>query len=312
MVLPELNPTSGSQPNNLEAAVLQLLAAVRAQGELASAAKISPIPFRAVTVADLCNHFILAKDRAGRSENYLSLLIKELRPFAAGRENRPAASVSAAEIEGWVHGQGWSARTVKGRLMTLNNMFAWAVMRGYLPCNPAKGVDMPTLEDAPPGIHTPAQVVAVLEAAKSIDLDAMRCMAVRYFAGLRTSEAVNLEENEIGDDWIEVTAAKSKTRRRRLVTVQPALRAWLAVGGSLPLRQVNNRLRAVTAACGVPWHHNATRHSFVTYHLAEFQNAAKTALEAGHTEQILFNHYREVVKPAVAHEFWAIRPKTTH
>jgi integrase len=170
---------------------------------------------------------------------------------------------------------------------------------------------MPTLENDPPGIHTPAEVATVLEAARKIDINAMRCFAIRYFAGLRTSEAVNLQETEIGARFIEVTAAKSKTRRRRLVTVQPALSAWLALGGELPLRQVANRLRAVTLAAAVPWPHNATRHSFVTYHLAAFENAGKTALEAGHTEQILFNHYREIVKPEVAAAFWAIRPKPT-
>ena len=139
----------------------------------------------------------------------------------------------------------------------------------------------------------------------------MRCLAIRYFAGLRTSEAVNLEEKEIGTDFIEVTAAKSKTRARRLVTIQPALRAWLAVGGVLPLKQVHNRLRAVIRATGTPWPQNVTRHSFVSYHLAGFQSAAQTALQAGHTEQILFNHYREIVKPAEAALFWAIRPKPT-
>jgi hypothetical protein len=74
---------------------------------------------------------------------------------------------------------------------------------------------------------------------------------------------------------------------------------------------VNNRLRAVTRAVAVPWPHNATRHSFVSYHLAQFQNAGKTALDAGHTEQMLFAHYREIVQPAAAAEFWAIRPQPT-
>ena len=136
----------------------------------------------------------------------------------------------------------------------------------------------------------------------------MRCLALRYFAGLRTTEATGIDEKEIGTKFIEVTAAKSKTRSRRLVTVTPALAAWLAIGGVLPLKQIHNRLRAVTLASGVPWGKSVTRHSFVTYHLAAFQSAGQTALQAGHTEQILFNHYREIVTPEVAAEFWAIRP----
>jgi len=109
--------------------------------------------------------------------------------------------------------------------------------------------------------------------------------------------------------FIEVTAAKSKTRRRRLVTIQPALASWLALGGVLPLGDVNTRLWKLTSALASPWPRNVTRHSFVSYHLAGFGSAGKTALEAGHTEQILFNHYREIVTAEQAAAFWAIRPK---
>jgi integrase len=137
----------------------------------------------------------------------------------------------------------------------------------------------------------------------------MRCLALRYFAGLRTSEATAIEELEIKTEFIEVTARKAKTRRRRLVPVLPVLRAWLDLGGALPLAQVNNRLRAVVVAAGVPWPNNAPRHSFVSYHLAKFQNAGQTALLAGHGEQMLFNHYREIVTSQAAEEFFNLFPQ---
>lgn len=122
-----------------------------------------------------------------------------------------------------------------------------------------------------------------------------------------------LDEAEILDSgFIEVTAAKSKTRRRRLVTIQPALAAWLRAtanrGGVLPLRQSNNRLCDAVKRAAVPWGKSVTRHSFCSYHLAEFRSASATALEAGHTEQMLFNHYREIVTPAQSQRFWAIHP----
>jgi integrase len=152
-----------------------------------------------------------------------------------------------------------------------------------------------------------------LEFARGYDLNICRALAVRYFAGLRSSEVAMLEEKEIHGEFIEVTAAKSKTRRRRLVTVQPVLAAWLDLGGSLPVKgNKSNVWRDFTAALaretGVPWHHNVTRHSFVSYHLARFQNAGKTALESGHSEQMLFAHYREVVTRPAAKDFWALFP----
>ena len=300
-------PTSGGT-EQIEALLVQLLAAVRQTPSFSHQAPAAGNT-RPVTVADLCNQFITAKYNASRSDNYIGLLIKELRSFANGREGRAAASVSAEEIERWLHGQKWADYTKRGRLITVKNLFAWAVRRGALPANPALGVDLPRVISEPPGIHTPETVSHVLETARRVDINVMRCLAVRYFGGLRTSEAVNLDEAEIGDRFIEITAAKAKTRQRRLVTIEPALTAWLKIGGRLPLKQVHNRLRAVVVAAGVEWPHNAPRHSFVSYHLAQFQNAGRTALEAGHTEQILFNNYREIVKPDQAAAFWAIRPK---
>ena len=57
------------------------------------------------------------------------------------------------------------------------------------------------------------------------------------------------------------------------------------------------------------WPPNALRHSFASYHLAHHQDAAKTALQLGHTEsRTLFAHYRELVKPADAKLYWRIFP----
>lgn len=74
-----------------------------------------------------------------------------------------------------------------------------------------------------------------------------------------------------------------------------------------------NRWRAFTAAlkarAGVDWPHNATRHSFCSYHLAHFRKPSETAMEAGHSEAMLFKHYREVVTREAAAAYWAVLPK---
>ena len=57
------------------------------------------------------------------------------------------------------------------------------------------------------------------------------------------------------------------------------------------------------------WKHNALRHSFASYHMAAFENAASTALELGHHDsRVTFEHYRELVKPADAQLYWQIVP----
>jgi integrase len=114
-----------------------------------------------------------------------------------------------------------------------------------------------------------------------------------------------------------VKAAKTKSAQRRLVTISENLASWLA-----PLRKIAGRVRppsityrrkfsvALKAAEIEQWPHNALRHSFASYHLAQHQDAAKTALELGHTESAtLFRHYRELVTPEAAKALWQILPE---
>lgn len=264
-----------------------------------------------LTVLELVNEFLLAKARADNSDRYLRQLKVVLSSFANGRSRHPIDQVRAPEIEKWIRVHGWKPRTAKGYLDSVKTLFSFAVKRGYLDRNPGLGVELPRGgATAPIGVHTPDQVKQVLDTARRADLDVCRVLAVRYFAGLRSAEAHRIRESDLKLDqgFLEVPASKSKTRSRRLVTIQPNLRAWLELGGEL--RAVGDMtIRKVIRLSKVDWVHNATRHSFVSYHLAEFQNAGKTALEAGHSEQMLFAHYRALVTPAAAKEFWGIVPE---
>src|SRR5439155_25059016 len=58
--------------------------------------------------------------------------------------------------------------------------------------------------------------------------------------------------------------------------------------------------------------HNALRHSFASYHLARFNDAAALALELGHTSaHLVFQHYRQLVRPKQAERYWNIMPAVT-
>lgn len=60
------------------------------------------------------------------------------------------------------------------------------------------------------------------------------------------------------------------------------------------------------------WPANALRHCFASSHLARFENAAKLAIELGHTDQeLLFRHYRELVTPQDGKRYWNIFPART-
>jgi hypothetical protein len=113
---------------------------------------------------------------------------------------------------------------------------------------------------------------------------------------------------------IEVKASKSKTASRRLVTIQPNLREWLApyrtcVGRVCPANlqpKINDDREC--AGLRAEWPQNALRHSFGSYHLARFNDAAKLAFEMGNSPATIFRHYRQLVKPKDAERYWNIAP----
>jgi integrase len=265
------------------------------------------------SIVEAVNELLKSKARAGRSDGYLKILRTNLKRFAAQHPGRQLDDVSAAEVERWIDRLDFSDRHRLGHLESVRLLFSFGVRRGYVARNPAAAVELPadSARLRPPVVHTPEQVATVLEAVRAAgEANLCRFLAVRYFAGLRSSEVQRLRPEHIrADGLIEVPAHVAKTRRRRLVTIEPALAAWLALGGELPVRDLHTRMARVEALAGVPWSPGVTRHSFVSYHLAQYESAAKTALQAGHSEAMLFEHYRALVTKEAAGAFWAIRPR---
>jgi len=92
------------------------------------------------------------------------------------------------------------------------------------------------------------------------------------------------------------------------------LREWLAPyrkhRGNLCPIGLRKRLEADRdkALLREDWPSNALRHSFGSYHLAQFKGAAAPALQMGNSPAMIFKHYRELVKPKDAENYWRIRP----
>jgi len=261
------------------------------------------------TVQEAGNEFLVSKARTGKSARYLLEIRNTLTLLFKGRMLRPVHTITSDELETWANEGNCGARTKRNRITSARTLFEFALRRGYVSSNPAVALELPPLENKPVEIMPCEHVAAVMHAAQLHDPDIMRLLAVQFFAGLRTSEAMRLAESEIGAKYIEVKAEKCKTRRRRLVTITPVLRAWLDAGGRLPVSGVWQRLVAVKRAAEVPFPANAARHCFCSYHLAHLGSAAQAAMQAGHSEAMLFAHYREIVTPESAEVFWGIRPR---
>lgn len=274
---------------------------------VAQPAPAHPPALEGASLLEAVNDFLVFKARLGRSDRYLRQLRVSLSSFAQGRARRALSSISRHDLEGWLEESGWKARTQRGYLADVKTLLAWARRRGYCLQNVAEGIELPAPEDRPPCIMRPDQVARLLRFAQREAPDVCRFLALAFFAGVRSAELHRLREDDLGAEFVTVPASKAKTRARRLVEIRPNLAAWLALPGTLrPMSP--NTVKAIVRGSGVKWGHNIARHSFVSYHLAAFQSAGRTALEAGHSEAMLFRHYRALVTPAEASEFWAIMP----
>lgn len=266
-------------------------------------------PDSTATVGELLDQFLTAKTATGRSARYLRQMKTSVNCVLGERRGRRIAEVTTEEIRLALASLEVAPRTVKTYFTDVRTLFNFAVRRELIARNPVAPIDPPHCPAKPPALHSPGEVRRVLEEARVFNPVFCRALAIRYFAGLRSAEVFRLSEAEIGAGYIEVTAAKAKTRRRRLVAITANLRAWLDLGAALPVGRTSGLAARVAERAECPWPQNVTRHSFCSYHLAHFGSAGRTALEAGHTEAMLFNHYRELVTREAAAEFFQIVPQ---
>jgi integrase len=264
-------------------------------------------------VKEVVTDLLAARSADGLSPRYLKDLRWRLGRFTLSFGDEMIAAISAARIDQWLRGLGMAAATRNTFRVRVAALFAFAKRRGYVKENPVADVERAKERETEIEILSVSQVARLLESASS---DMLPFWAIGAFAGLRPAEIERLTWGEIDFDQgvIEVKASKSKTASRRLVTIQPNLRKWLAPyrtrsGQVCPLNlQRKFFVDRERAGLRSEWPHNALRHSFGSYHLARFNDAARLALEMGNSPAIIFRHYRQLVRPKDAERYWKIAP----
>jgi integrase len=179
------------------------------------------------TVSEVVSELLAAHTADGLSADYLNDLKIKYKAFAQRFGARMIAGIVAKEVSDWLRELEIgivSRNTTRSRLATL---FGFAKRRGYSPENPVLNIERAKERGGEIGILKVEQITALLGAASD---ETLPYWAIGAFAGLRSAEIVRLEWNEVDFDagLIEVKALKSKTGSRRLVTMQPNLKAWLA------------------------------------------------------------------------------------
>ena len=258
------------------------------------------------------------------SDKYLYQLRLRLDAFA-GFAKGLIGGVTAEAVNNFVHGmKEASGRTKNNYLQAINVLFEYARKQGYVTRDFAvmDEVEMAAEADFDIEIFSPQELKLLLAHCPD---SLVPVLAIGGFAGLRTAEIERLDWSEINlaGKFIEVKAKKAKTRARRLVPITPNLAAWLEEcqpkpedGASAPsgpvwgqsLPYLFELQREAAKAAGVEWKHNALRHSFISYRVADIKNVDQVALEAGNSPDIIFQHYRELVAEVTAKEWFVVTP----
>lgn len=299
--------------------------------------KHHPKNFPSKTVPEIVNELIEAKEADRLSDVYVKDLKGRLGRFAQVVKGQMSL-VTTAEIEKFlrevkvvekVAGEEPRFRLASPKSRNhyraaIGTLFYFAESRGYI----AKGlVDIESLAVAKEKatdieIFRPEELERVLGAAKE---DMIPFLTIGAFAGLRTAEIQRLDwaEVQLDDSFIEVKAGKAKTASRRLVPITENLKLWLKDHKKTTgpvcryanlakqivwlVEDINKAWEQENEPRKFKWKHNALRHSFISYRVADIQNVAQVALEAGNSPRMVFSNYRELVRPSDAKTWFAIK-----
>lgn len=270
------------------------------------------------TVAETVAELLAAKQARKSSVRYIQDLRARLNRFADAFAV-DISNVTTADVQRWFDGLKLSAQSLKNFRTVLGTLFNFAEARGYIlkGGNPIEGTEKVSGKNADTvEIFTPSEIAKLLAASAP---GFRACLALGAFAGLRSAEIERVEWSDIDlrSGHITVAADKAKTASRRLVPISANLKQWL-----VPAVKKTGRVWAgdhegfyhamqdTAVAAGVKWKANGLRHSFISYRLAVVKNAAQVALEAGNSAQVVFKHYRELVKARDGKKWFAVKPAT--
>jgi integrase len=266
-----------------------------------------------LTLAEIAEQFAASRQQSGLSAHYVSQCRKTVSDLVKIFPGKALPDLRTAELDAWLGGLGFAAKTKNGMRIILVAWGNWAEGRGYLVKGGSPFPAMVRYKEtkASVSIFTPESIANLLT---SVDATLKPFIALGAFAGLRTAELQRLDWSEIdlNRGFITVDANKAKTRQRRLVPISDNLKLWLTphkqTSGPV-CRHQRPQMAAARFCEGFTWQDNGLRHSFISYRLAVLHDTARVALEAGNSPDVIFAHYRELVTPEEAKKWFDVKPR---
>ena len=265
-----------------------------------------------ITLRAAVDEVVSAKKTAGLRPHSIQVLRSILNSFIREREEKPLASISVRDIEDWLSGQKIKPWTKLSSISRLSSLFSYHIRRDNITANPCRKLERIKIDHVAPLVLTPEQADTLL---KNTPLQFRPYVILGLFAGIRPEETLKLTWDDICLETKTVTVNLAKTRRRRIVPLEPRAVALLEKcrrkkGRIAPSQTTVRRFkREVREALGFDsWPQDLLRHTAASYLLALLGDAGKVAARLGNSSAILLTHYHQPVKQSDCAKFWEVKP----
>lgn len=310
----------GAEVPRFEELVSRSLAEIRDRLKLATESDIH--------IAEAVAEFLAYKATRVK-ERQLANLTDQLKRFATDYGDKPISTVAASQVEKWL--ASLRSRKNPEKLKeapflsplsrnhyraTLHGFFEYASSpaRGLCSRNPVSDLEPEQVTTGEPEAYTPEDAALIMQAALDHKPDLVPVLALGMFAGLRVSEAVEIDLGKIKSD-VEEFRVTGKTGPR-LAPLTDSCKAWLFAqdrrkgkAWTQSPRTLVNEMQALFTLAKVEQIDNGARHSFISYRCAEGKDTARVADECGNSVGTIKAHYRQLVTSAAATKYFAIRPE---
>lgn len=232
-------------------------------------------------------------------------------------------------LRGLMHSQGPLAGTrpcttvtKNGYLKEVKSFCNWAKLEGIIEHSPADRIVRFMQSDSEMiAQENKKKILDVPETERLIELCATHAprliprVTAMAFLGLRPDvEAKGFTYGDItwGESLFHVRKRFAKDKQDRYIEMPDNAKAWLRwsekKGYSLPVDGWDRRWNMVKKKLDHEWPHDGLRHSFASHYLQR-QGVDKTIEALGHgSYEVLFNHYRTLVKKSDAKLYFEITP----
>lgn len=244
------------------------------------------------------------------------------------------SAISSDELRDALMPSDMPATAAKGHYRNGKAFWRWASKRGWCEASVFDEIEAKkTRNDAEIEILTPNESKLLLLTAQRHFPDAVASYALGLFAGIRAEEINRLEAKHVTAEGIELPAEVTKKGRRRHITPNATLAAWLTAHPFKPCAD----WKRVDAACRClagwrvrptqrlvkltakelaefdsrpAWPQNALRHSHASYSVAIGASLESLLFEFGHAggPAMLREHYVGRATKKAGLEFFQISP----